>query len=260
MSTPDFDNIISAFLARSKQYKSAEQSWGHCYYTFQKVRQQYPNTPYEQLDEKIQEFLCLHLSFYLASWGMYRGNTLIRQFDYTIHADVLAILFMPQYKSLWEPTVENANPQLIAELCCRIGHVYKRARAKRLEENPTLNLLEPTTTLITKILMGTMACIPAYDRYFALGIGTYIKNRRSTGKTLICKTINFNPTNQINKQKLTASVLFLKDFWTKINTRYTQYPQMKLIDMYFWEQGNIIERTFVSKRTPITSNNYQENL
>ena len=86
---------------------------------------------------------------------------------------------------------------------------------------------ELSDTLITKILMGTLGCVPAYDRYFIAGI----KNRKvATGIYNI------------------KSVLQLVDFYEKNADRLDQvqqnmtvfdlpYPQMKIIDMGFWQIG-----------------------
>lgn len=82
-------------------------------------------------------------------------------------------------------------------------------------------------TLITKILMGTMGCVPAYDRFFVDGIKI---QKVSTG--------NYN----------IKSILMLVDFYEQNlekleNTRATleacglPYPQMKVLDMGFWQIG-----------------------
>lgn len=224
----DFDQTVKHFINRSQQYKSAEKSWQHCYEAFCAVRRQLVS---HELDEKTRLYLCLHLACYLASWGMYR-NSLIRQFDYTIHEDTIKLLFDPQYKKLWRTSVAEADPVLIGELAVRIGQSYYDEKQKRTEKIP-----KPTTTLVTKILMGTMACIPAYDRYFAFGIGEYIKHKRTTEGQTICKAINFEPSHEIDKQKIINSILLLKDFWMDVQTEQKSYPEMKLIDMYFWEKG-----------------------
>ena len=82
-------------------------------------------------------------------------------------------------------------------------------------------------TLITKILMGTMGCVPAYDRYFIAGI----KNQKvATGSYNI------------------KSILQLADFYERNESRLEPvrenmrvydlpYPQMKMIDMGFWQIG-----------------------
>ncbi|MFH1661746.1 MAG: hypothetical protein ABIA02_01460, partial [Candidatus Falkowbacteria bacterium] len=49
------------------------KSWEHCYNYF-------------SLEDKEinKDIACLHLAFYLASWGMYRGSTFLLQKDYLI--------------------------------------------------------------------------------------------------------------------------------------------------------------------------------
>ena len=228
MHIDNFDAIVNDFIEKSRCYKSAEKSWEHCYNAFKEIRLQYYNVPFCQLDKQIKQLLCLHLGFYLASWGMYRGDTLIRQFDYTVHEEAIQLLFKPEYNKLWGATIDNLDSDLIGQLCVEMGEVYEKARKERAKDN----FKKPTTTLVTKILMGTMACIPAYDQYFYEGIREYIKSN-----TVIFKINNFD-TNQINKQKIANSILFLKDLWkNNIKTSINSYPEMKLIDMYFWEKG-----------------------
>ena len=76
------------------------------------------------------DYLSLQLAFYLASWGMYRGSSFLLQKDYKEH--------------------------------------YYYIIMQKVKEQALKNQL--SFTLITKILMGTLGCVPAYDRYFIAGI------------------------------------------------------------------------------------------
>ena len=67
------------------------RSWEHCYKAFHDARQ----NPYADTD-----YLCLMLSFYLASWGMYRGSSFLLQKDYRIHIPVVRELLQPKYDPL----------------------------------------------------------------------------------------------------------------------------------------------------------------
>jgi len=54
-------------------------SWEHCYGYF--------------LGENIEpDKACLHMAFYLASWGMYRGSSFLLWKDYQIHKEVVSFL------------------------------------------------------------------------------------------------------------------------------------------------------------------------
>lgn len=76
--------------------------------------------------------MCLHLAFYLASWGMYRGSSFLLQKDYRVHYDVLKEILNERYNSLWnidceELTKEN-NLNLIFEISEKIREIYIRKR------------------------------------------------------------------------------------------------------------------------------------
>ena len=51
-------------------------SWRHCYKAFGENR--------NKVDDSTIDYLCLHLAFYLASWGMYRASTFLLEKDYKI--------------------------------------------------------------------------------------------------------------------------------------------------------------------------------
>ncbi len=57
------------------------KSWEHCYKFF-KINHQNLD------DQKIMDLACLHLAFYLASWGMLRNSFLLQR-DYLIHKEFI---------------------------------------------------------------------------------------------------------------------------------------------------------------------------
>ena len=80
------DTLEEFFEAWKTDDNSRYYSWEHCYNFFQ-------NNKTEILtDCKLLHTASLHLAFYLASWGMYRGDTFLRQYDHTA------------YKKLWHST------------------------------------------------------------------------------------------------------------------------------------------------------------
>ena len=81
--------------------------------------------------------------------------------------------------------------------------------------------------LITKILLGTLGCVPAYDRFFGIG-AKYLGLEKDTYQE--------------------KSLRELVDFYEEHNDRLEEarrgmqcedlnYPQMKLLDMGFWQLG-----------------------
>ena len=195
------------------------RSWEHCYSHFIKARRS------QEID---YDYLSLQLAFYLASWGMYRGSSFLLQKDYKVHIPVVKELLSEKYAVLAGIKCvsfrEKSNQQLLLDINSFLGQYYDKIR-REVKEQELKNQL--SFTLITKILMGTLGCVPAYDRYFIAGI----KNQKvATG--------NYN----------LKSIMQLVDFYEKNSARLEPvrekmkvegmpYPQMKMIDMGFWQVG-----------------------
>jgi len=142
------------------------KSWEHCYKHFH-------NRASKNNDQNIAS---LHLAFYLASWGMYRGSSFLLQKDYLVHRGVVSQLFDSRYESLWkldfdDKDNDDQNINLIWELANKLKSIYQNTIKEVDGKTKTVN---PTNTLITKILLGTMGCSPACDRFFIDGY----RNRR----------------------------------------------------------------------------------
>ncbi|MCK4428432.1 MAG: hypothetical protein KAW16_08115 [candidate division Zixibacteria bacterium] len=84
--------------------------------------------------------------------------------------------------------------------------------------------------LVTKILLGTLGCAPAFDRFFKKG----------------CKEKGVRPYSNFSKGSIKALIDFYQEnskTFQSINKkikRYTgiSYPPMKLVDMFFWSVGS----------------------
>src|SRR5690606_38208487 len=109
--------------------------------------------------------LCLHLAFYLASWGMYRGSSKLLNFDFLIHSGSVQLL--QSYNSLRCSSESNVADIDLAKLLDLIDKL-----SKYYEEHG----ITPTDTLISKIILGTLGCLPAYDRFFIDGVKHHNKN------------------------------------------------------------------------------------
>jgi hypothetical protein len=196
-------------------------SWEHCYSYFQKLRSSKNS---ENLDKAI-----LHLAFYLASWGMYRGSSRLLQKDYRVHTRIVEELLESKYDQLWHLDFDTINPEgpevnLVILLEERLEHIYADLQ------------ISPTKTLVTKVLLGTYGCIPAYDELFINGVtywnqelpGEYQpKFPAHFGLNSYRGLIKFyrEHKNDIHGAKRTISEIGMN------------YPVMKLIDMYFWNLG-----------------------
>jgi len=246
----DFQTIVETFHNNCLKDNGRYRSWEHCKNFFDKFASEFYqnkqninnredqdlNNIYkikEKITEEQLDLACLHLAFYLASWGMYRGSSFLLQYDYTKHKDAILTLLQKKYQPLWitNKTSENKffeNKKSNIELLFgnkdknKVGLIEELSGCYNKKDKDNENN-EPTHTLITKILMGTMGCIPAFDRYLISGLKIEYNNARK------CATLDKN-----NYEKFFA----LCEDVNNIYTYYGKpYPKMKLLDMYFWELG-----------------------
>ena len=193
-------------------------SWEHCYAYFAKNHS-------SRLDDDLLDTLCIHLSFYLASWGMYRGSSFLLQKDYRVHKDAIRILLESKYDSLWgascEVLLQNENVNLLFSLVDRIKEVYVNKR-QNIDGRSSVS-----DVLITKILMGTLGCVPAYDQYFVASIRKYDVAGGTFNKESIRNLVSFYKANFEKFEQCR----------TKISKRGLEYPPMKILDMCFWQIG-----------------------
>ena len=191
-------------------------SWCHCYKAFKDKR--------NNRDEKTVDYLALHLAFYLASWGMYRGSSFLLQKDYKVHIPVVKILMEEQYNSLVgitaEELIKDENLTLLKDVSARIRRAY--ADEKPSIEERTNNA---TDTLVTKILLGTLGCVPAYDRYYVQAVKQY---GISTGG------FNKESVRDVAKYYLSHKDAF-ETVRAELSTCGVEYPVMKLMDMCMWQ-------------------------
>lgn len=210
------------------------KSWEWCHKAFLDNK--------ENTEEGNIEFLSLHLAFYLASWGMYRGSSYLLQRDYKAHKAAVREIIKPEYSSLWDyiPTannIESTNDLLFNTkngLYWKIKNSYKGFDDETEED-------ESSDTLTTKILMGTFGCVPAFDRFLKSGIKCYQDNHDGRNTRIG----NYKLTQSIEKAGGTAateSFKALARFAVEHRTELTVdtnflYSPMKCVDMYFWEIG-----------------------
>ena len=214
-STDFYDELKSDENARYR-------SWEHCYSHFMMARGN------EDID---YDYLSLQLAFYLASWGMYRGSSFLLQKDYRIHIPVVKELLSEKYDALAgikcvDFRKEN-NQKLLQEINAFLDKYYDKIRHE-VKEQELKNQL--SYTLITKILMGTLGCVPAYDRFYKSAVKKYNISSTTYNKESIKAIAEFYCQNFKEFEDLRKNI-------TNINRLGIEYPPMKLIDMCMWQIG-----------------------
>ena len=217
------DELISAaqtFYEDARRDKNGRsRSWEHCYRVFRDAR----TDPSPDCD-----YLSLHLAFYLASWGMYRGSSFLLQKDYKVLVPIVEEILKPEYDCLFGVACVGLRESEVQDRLKELGdYIAEHFRPIRNEVAGRKVASSVSPVLITKILMGTLGCVPAYDRFFQDGVATYKVT-----------TQEYSP----------ESVRRLVDFYEEYNDRLEEarrgmrvgdliYPQMKLLDMGFWQIG-----------------------
>lgn len=202
--------FIKEYLKETKNDEhSRYRSWIHCYHVFSEKR--------NELDEQTVDYLALHLAFYLASWGMYRGSSTLLKKDYKFHKSVVRIIQSKKYTPLFgisaQDLLKETNLDLLEDL--------------RTEIQGVLDFC-PTDTLVTKILLGTFGCVPAYDQYYVKSVKKYRISSRVFNRKSVCNIAKFYCDNSVEFEKLR------KELFCQLGV---DYPPMKLMDMCFWKAG-----------------------
>jgi hypothetical protein len=161
------------------------------------------------------ELSCLHLGFYLASWGMMRASG-------TLHRRSLQELIPVVQVIANEPA---ATWELDVPSYCGSGLASVLALGDRVKNAYTFTA---SPVLVTKTMLGVFGCVPAFDRFFRLGFGPAALDRSTL--------IGISDFYTANAATLRSTAIHTLDFASGHETPRC-YTQAKLIDMIFFQEG-----------------------
>lgn len=173
--------------------------------------------------------LALELGFYLASWGMYRGSGGLLQKNHLIHKGAVDILFSDKSSNLRcdeSNEVDINGIDYILALKDELSKHYGLIRFNR--GNGKTSQISPTDTLLSKVMLGTLGCVPAYDRYFIDGLRKNGMRWHRFNKESLLELFQFIDRNR--KEIDEVQQIIREKF-------QCHYPIMKIVDMYFWQIG-----------------------
>lgn len=164
----------------------------------------------------------LHLGFYLANWGMFRGSSELLNVNIRFFEDLLSFLFTELEDKFWDLTLddfikENITAQESFDSAISTICAFEKSR------------ISWTETLVTKILLGIWGQCPARDTLFKNGFskfnkrGRYGRQPRTSGLYLVY----LNHIRKLEEWKM-------PNFKTIAGN---SYPPGKIIDMAFFEYG-----------------------
>lgn len=202
------------------------------------------------------DYLALHLANFLASWGMYRGSSFLLQVDYKVHIPVVRKIL--NYKHMYGIDWSNLNTITVSNYltdlfhrnnglikfisdyyaCVRHNVVFIQGTtpppATYRFPNYATYTSHVSSILVSKILLGTLGCVPAYDDFFTDGLKSYNPTLVASGlkpitiafgRRSISELIDHYKSNNVNYDSARISMS---------TAGGNPYPEMKFLDMGFW--------------------------
>jgi hypothetical protein len=166
---------------------------------------------------------CLHLGFYLASWGMFRGSAELLQ--KSARHLVPAIEIVAGADSVaWEIDADCYSKRNIEEICVLAETFF--------ESYPGMSY-----TLVTKILLGVFGSVPAFDENYRRGCKS-AGITASFGPKALKQVGAFYEQNAAIIESYRLPTI---DFLSGESTRRL-YTRAKVIDMALFMEGFLLGR------------------
>jgi hypothetical protein len=208
----DIEKNLRTYLGDRKP-TSRYASFDYCFNYFQSHREE------GRLDQLAQgegqQLSCLHLGFYLASWGMLRGSSELLQRSVRAYVPVVEALISAPAE-LWELDTDSYSDAASNSILS-----FVRDLRVTLHDGAS-------DILVTKIMLGTLGCVPAFDTNFKAGFGV-----STFGLKALRKVGQFD---RDNADVIEAHREHTLDFDTGAPTE-RRYTRAKVIDMIFFIQG-----------------------
>lgn len=196
-----------------KSRNAREYSWCNCYEEFGNAFEKVKTKEVIDINE-----LALQLGFFLASWGMYTRRTFLLDYNHEIHKDAVEILISHSDLRFNEISVayESSRVDSLKNELIDSYKVYKKNQNTMSE------------ILISKIILGTLGCTPAYDTNFVIGLRRMGAANRS---------FKLESINELKLLCIECKDIFGHHRICLKERTGIEYPDMKLLDMAIWQYG-----------------------
>lgn len=208
----DIEGNLRRYLA-DRDASARYASFDYCFNFFQTYRDQNELPALFQGDAL--QTACLQIGFYLASWGMFRGSTDLLQRSARVFVPLVEVI-VNAAPEIWEVDAHNYG-----RAGCQI--VFDTARQIRAALPGVAS-----DTLVTKIMLATFGCVPAFDSNFKRGAGLWTFSPRALRALGEFHNRNAEAIERYRMQTL--------DFDSAAPTS-RRYPRAKVIDMIFFVAG-----------------------
>lgn len=188
---------------------------------------------------KDKDLAALHLAFYLASFGMYRGSGPLLERDYKVLVPVVTFL-AAQPRNAWRDCFFSKRPanelaDELSELSIALGNELATAltKPKKLSDKT----IRPSDTLISKIMLVTYDCVPAFDELVKAALKDILRrNYASVDAFASQRLIPVIELARENKGLIERGRQTLREKCGR------EYPLNRIFDLYLWHYGAVISK------------------
>lgn len=221
----DIEQNVRTYLGDRSPVERAS-SFDYCFNYFQAFRDR--DAISEIAAPQHLELSCLHLGYYLASWGMLRGSTILHTKSYRFFEAIVRAISTEPLTS-WDIDADGYTDDGVSTLIDTRDNLAAALTAKPLHGTSRA----PTNTLLTKVMLGVFGSVPAFDTFFLRGFRAVTGERGAFNRKSL-KTIGvFYKTNA---EMIDAQHISTID---AISGRPTsrRYTRAKIIDMTLLIEG-----------------------
>lgn len=219
IQTPSVD--ITANVNEYLENRNPDKRYASFDYCYNYFRQYYEsNKIKDMVSPENMQLSCLQLGFYLASWGMFRGKAFLLQKSVKHYAKLIHTIAGLD-KKYWEIDADKYTDDNI-HLLLKLYEIVENALGDNDDE-------AASATLVTKVMLGVFANVPALDENFCSGLG-YSKY---FSRGLLKKIGSFYMSN---RAAIDCHEIKTLDFSTGNETSYL-YTKAKIIDMVGFIEG-----------------------
>lgn len=154
---------LTKFL-RGRKPEERYTSYDYCYNYFRSFH--YRRREQELASSENIQVSCLHLCFYLASWGMLRGSSPLLGKSLKYYETVIKLIAKFD-RRIWDIDVPDYNNEKDSALLLKC------------RDKISMALGHDSEILATKVLLGVFGCTPALDKNFAKAFHIWHLTRKS---------------------------------------------------------------------------------
>ena len=165
---------------------------------------------------------------------MLRGSSFLLFKDYKVHQYFIReVVKNPVYKEHFQMNqgefLDVGTFKDMDKLIGDIRNTYQNNISVLQGKEVEINVSD---TLVTKIMLGVFGNVPAYDRYFKMGMALFGFNQQLNARSL--EELAYFYNEHVDEFSACRKLLDSQDI---------HYTPMKLVDMYFWQIGYMLDNS-----------------